>query len=200
MDTLLTLHRISVIVFLFIYLIKTFLLLANQHTTLERFVKATKVTEMIVSALFLITGIWLFVEIGAIKNMQIIKLIAVFVSIPLAVVGFKKKNKALALVALLLIIAAYGLAEMSKKKPYPVKQVEATASAEEIYKVNCASCHGDDGARQLGGAKDLSTSMITKDEAKVIIAKGKNNMAGFESVLTPEQIDAVAEYVQKLKK
>lgn len=200
METLLTLHRISAVVFLLIYLIKTFLLVANQHNTLERVTRATKVTEMIVSTLFLVTGVWMFVEIGSIKTFQIYKLVAVFAAIPLAIVGFKKKKKALAVISLLLIIAAYGLAEMSKKKPYPVKEVASTASAQEIYKINCASCHGDDGTRQLGGAKDLSMSMITKDEAKLIIAKGKNNMAGFESVLSPEQIDAVAEYVQTLKK
>jgi mono/diheme cytochrome c family protein len=200
MENLLTVHKVSVVLFLLIYLVKTFLLLSNQHATLERMTKITKVPEMIVSVLFLITGIWMFVEIGSIKQLQIFKLVAVFASIPLAIVGFKKKNKALAAIAMILIIAAYGLAEMSKKKPYPAKAISEEANGVEIYKAHCNSCHGEDGTKGLGGAADLSHSTISKEEAVTVINHGKNNMAGFETVLSGKQIDAVADYIQTLKK
>jgi mono/diheme cytochrome c family protein len=200
MENLLLIHKVSVILFLLIYLVKTFLLLANRHQQLDQITKVTKVPEMIVSAAFLITGVWMFAEIGAIKQMQIFKLIAVFASIPLAIVGFKKKNKGLAALALLLIIAAYGLAEMSRKKPYPAKEISADANGIDIYKANCNSCHGEDGTKALGGAADLSKSMISKEEATTVIRMGKNNMAGFEGVLSAQQIDAVADYIQTLKK
>jgi uncharacterized membrane protein SirB2 len=200
MENLLVIHRVSVVLFLMIYLVKTFLLLANKQDLLDRMTKVTKVPEMIVSTLFLVTGIWMFIEVGAIKQLQIIKLIAVFLAIPLAIIGFKKKNKALALISLLLIIASYGLAEMSKKHPYPSKAISEEASGLDVYQANCSSCHGDDGTKGLGGAADLSHSQISKDEALTVIRMGKNNMAGFENVLSAKQIDAVADYIQTLKK
>lgn len=200
MENLLLIHKVSVILFLVIYLVKTALLLSNQITPLEKITRVTKAPEMIVSVLFLVTGIWMFVEIGAIKQMQIIKLIAVFVSIPLAVVGFKKRNKGLALMSLILIIAAYGLAEMSKKKPYGAKEISATANGVEIYATNCAMCHGEDGKKGLAAATDLSTSALSKEEAVAVITDGRKNMAAYKNVLSTEQIDAVADYIQTLKK
>ena len=119
---LVRIHVISVVMFLLTYLIKTVLLFTSK-STLEKYSAATKVSEMIISALFLITGLWLFVIIGGIKTMHVIKLILVFISIPLAVIGFKKHKRGLALISLILIVGAYGLAEMSKSKPFIPKKV-----------------------------------------------------------------------------
>ena len=76
-------HGISVMLFLLTYVIKTILLFTSKGM-LEKYSKVTKVPEMIISTLFLVTGIWLFVILGGIKTMQIIKLVLVFLSIPLA--------------------------------------------------------------------------------------------------------------------
>ena len=123
---LLLIHKICVTAFLVIYLIKTILLLSGAQSALDRFAKIFKVPEMIISTGFLVTGIWMYTQIGAIKSMQIIKLVAVVASIPLAVIAFKKKNKALAVLSFVLILMAYGLAEMSKKQPYPVSKSETS--------------------------------------------------------------------------
>ena len=109
-------HLLVVILFLLIYLIKTTLLLMNKQETLMKFSKMVKVPEMIVSTLFLVTGIYMLTQVPEIKSLLIIKIAAVFLSIPLAVIGFKKQNKILAVASLLLIVGAYGLAEMSKKQ------------------------------------------------------------------------------------
>lgn len=196
-------HKISVIVFLLIYLIKTILLLMNNPGGLQRFTKIVKVPEMIVSALFLITGVWMFVEIGSIKTLQIVKLAAVALAIPLAVIGFKKSNKGLAIASLLLIILSYGFAEMAKKKPYPAKTTEASSNdnvGQTAYEANCALCHGGNGTKGLNGAKDLSVSALDKGAIMEIITNGKGTMPAYKEVLSETEIGATADYVLTLKK
>src|SRR3954469_25112700 len=98
-------HLISVNLFLLIYLVKTVLLLTNKNEGLARFTKMVKVPEMIISTLFLATGIYLLVQVGTTK-LLLIKIGMVVLSIPVAIIGFKKKNKILALLSLLMIIGA----------------------------------------------------------------------------------------------
>ncbi len=194
-------HLLSVIIFLLIYLIKTTLLLANKNENLEKFTKIIKVPEMIISTLFLATGIYLLTQIPEIKSLLIIKIIAVFVSIPLAIIGFKKKNKALAVISLLLIIGAYGLAEMSKKEKTKAMETIAPSdvNSKELFDASCVTCHGVDGKLGLMGAPDLSLSMIDLVTRIDIIKNGKGGMTAFGGSLNDEQIVAVAEYVETLR-
>src|SRR2546423_9324679 len=111
--SLVTIHVIVVNIFVLIYFIKIILLFTNI-SSLEKCSKAIRIPEMVVSTLFLVTGIWLYVILSAIKTLQIIKLACILISIPLAVTGFKKLNKAMAVLSFLLIVGAYGLAEMAK--------------------------------------------------------------------------------------
>ena len=204
--TLLTIHKISVIIFLLIYLVKTILLVANQNENLEKFKKLTKVLEMIVSAAFLITGVWMLVQIGSIKTLQIIKIILVLASIPVAVIAYKKSNKALAIISLLMIIMAYGLAEMSKKQKAigadesGLKSTDTAVLGQSVYTAYCVKCHGEDGKKRFMGANDLSLTTMDKSGIANIVTNGKESMTPFKDVLNDQQIQAVAEYVQTLKK
>jgi uncharacterized membrane protein SirB2 len=199
-----TTHIIVVNLFLLIYLIKTILLFANQNV-LQKFTKVIRVPEMIISTLFLVTGIWLFVILGAIKMLQIIKLALIVVSIPLAVVGFKKMNKALALISFLLIVGAYGLAEVAKKKPFIPVAVIAKGIGEEfkgfkVYASNCSMCHGQDGKKMYRDAADLSTSALDASLIPQMIREGSNGkMPSFNGTLSEEEINAVAAYVLTLR-
>ena len=194
-------HLLVVILFLLIYLIKTTLLLMNKQETLMKFSKMVKVPEMIVSTLFLVTGIYMLTQVPEIKSLLIIKIAAVFLSIPLAVIGFKKQNKILAVASLLLIIGAYGLAEMSKKQKSKSMDAisESTVNGEELYNASCVSCHGADGKLALMGAKDLTQSAMDLNAKVEIIKNGKNAMSPFGAMLNDEQIKAVAEYTETLK-
>lgn len=198
-------HLLSVILFLGIYVIKTILLLANKNEALQKFTKKFKVPEMIISTLFLGTGIYLLVKSGTVDSFIYIKLIAVAISIPLAIVGFKKGNKVLAVLSLLLLFMAYGLAEMHTKRVMkgtiivpPVS--ENLVSGADLYMQNCTPCHGEKGDARLSGAPDLTVS--TKDETQQmeVISKGKGLMPAYGGRLTDDQIKALAEYVQTLKK
>lgn len=195
-------HLLTVILFLTIYLIKTLLLLMNKEEALAKFSKGFKVPEMIISFLFLGTGIYMMIQLPEIKSLLIIKIAAVLLSIPLAVIGFKKKNKMLAVASLILIIGAYGLAEMSKKQKSKSMEgiSESNINGQELYSASCAKCHGEDGKLNLLGAKDLSISTMDLNARIEIIKNGKNAMTPFSGMLNEEQIKAVAEYTETLKK
>jgi uncharacterized membrane protein SirB2 len=191
-------HRISVTLFFLIYVIKTVLLLSNRQDLLQKFTKATKVVEMIVSALFLITGVYLMTLLHKIPAMLWVKVALVLGSIPVAVIGFKKGNKILAALSLLMITASYGLAEVQKKKRERGELTETVSAnnvnGKEIYESKCTLCHGSDGKAGLSGASDLSASTLTTDSIKLIILHGRNTMVPVD--VTEEQAAAVAAYVE----
>ena len=200
--TILLIHKIVVTLFLVHYVVKLVLLFANKEG-LVTYTKATRIIEMIISVLFLVTGVWLVVN-SQISMLMVVKLVCVFASIPLAIVGFKKGNKMLATLAILLILGAYGLAEVNKKQKSTVKVDTSNLSdplaiGKQIYNVNCSNCHGEDGKLGMSGAKDLSLTTLTADEQKAVIKNGKGNMPPY-GTLTEQQLDGLAQYIATLKR
>ena len=187
-------HTLFVVLFTLIYLIKTILLLSDKDELLEKFKKKTKVLEMIVSFGFLATGIYLMTRLPEINMFLIIKIILVLASIPLAVVGYKKKNKVLATLSFFLIIVAFGLAQKSKNEK--AGHEIAAVSGKEIFEEKCTLCHGSNGKLGVSGAKDLSVSVLDHKNMVTVITDGKNTMASYKAVLTIEQIEAVANYIE----
>lgn len=193
-------HKISVILFLLIYLVKTILLLSNQKNALVRVTNVIRIPEMIISFLFLITGVYMITQLPEIKTLLIIKIVFVLASIPLAVVGFKKSNKLLASLSLFLIIMAYGFAEMSKKPSQKNTEVAISNDGNILYSSYCANCHGEDGTLGLAGAANLSITSLNKESIYDVIKNGKGAMPGMGGTLTEEQIKSVSEYITTLKK
>ncbi len=191
-------HFAVVTIFFLIYLIKTALLLANKNEELQSFTKKVKILEMLVSFLFLATGVYLMFQLPEIKPLLIIKITIVFLSIPLAVVGFKKANKGLATLAFVLILGAFGIGEMMKNKKAVVTEnavnADGSINAQELYSANCKSCHGDNGKLNMAGAFDLSTTQLGNDSIASIILNGRNTMPKVNG-LTQEQAQAIAAYV-----
>jgi mono/diheme cytochrome c family protein len=193
--------------FLITYVIKTVLLFANKKS-LDSYAKATKVPEMIISFAFLVSGIWLFAIIGGIKYFQIIKLACVFISIPLAVIGFKRHKKGLALASLFLIIMAYGLSEMSRSLPYiPAKATAGQSNTNSlvaegavVYQANCAFCHGTDGKKKYRDATDLTISGYTEDNiTKIVLEGSKGKMPAYKLKISDAQIAAVSAFVRGMR-
>jgi cytochrome c6 len=78
--------------------------------------------------------------------------------------------------------------------------VEATKSGSVLYEEKCMLCHGADGKQNTMGAADLSTSTLNHETVVAIITSGKNSMKAFSPELNAEQIEAVAKYVETLRK
>jgi mono/diheme cytochrome c family protein len=198
-------HRILVSLFLLQYLVKLILLLTNKKEELAKYTKVTRIPEMLVSVGFLVTGGWLLIQMADISKFMVIKLVCVLAAIPIAIVGFRKGNKALATLAVVLVLAAYGLAEMNVKAMAGGKVDTSTAKdpmemGKMVYQdKNCVNCHGADGKLGVNGAKDLSVTTLSMDEEKAIIKNGKSPMPAY-SDLSDEQLKAVAEYIGTFKK
>jgi mono/diheme cytochrome c family protein len=205
-NIILRIHTISVMLFLLSYLLKTIFLLSSR-SLLDKYTRATKVPEMIISFVFLVTGIWLFVIIGGIKTFQIIKLICVFLSIPLAVIGFKKYKKGLALISLMLIVAAYGLAEMSRNKPFIASKAEMDhnntnagfSNGAVLYQSNCVFCHGKDGKKMYRGATDLTVSTASEEGIISKVKDGSEQMPAYKGILSEQELTALAVYVKGIR-
>jgi mono/diheme cytochrome c family protein len=205
-------HKLVVILFVLLYFIKTILLLANKKEGLEKFKKVTKIPEMVISFLFLATGLVMIFQLPSINQFMIFKIVAVFASIPLAVIGFKKGNKMLAGLAMLLIIGSYGLAEMSRRYVEKVEVAQGTVTdasvsnydalvhGKALFEGNCVACHGADGQAGIAGSKDLTITQLDGAGLKNIIVNGKNAMPPYKKVLNEQEVDALTKYVQSMKK
>lgn len=191
-------HTLVVTLFLIIYVIKTVLLLSNKRDLLTSFNKKIKVPEMIISFLFLATGIFLLTQLpfgGKYDYLLWIKLAMVFTSIPVAIIGFKKHNKILAALSLLLITGSYGLAEVYGKRKGIAKETTMALSndGKTLYEANCKLCHGDDGKLGVSGAKDLTATTLDVNGIKEVILHGQNMMQPVP--VSDDQAAAIAEYV-----
>jgi cytochrome c551/c552 len=191
------LHKTTVILFLALYLFKWVALTFNVEGLKAFFAKkGLRIFEMVISTLFLVTGFYLLLKMPAElrSNLLWIKIALVFASIPLAVIGFKRSNKILATLSVLLIITSYGLAEMHKKRPI----AEAETGKAIFNANNCGVCHGADGKLMLNGAKDFTKSTLSRAEIEHRILNGKNAMPAYNK-MTPEQLKMVTDYVESLR-
>lgn len=68
------------------------------------------------------------------------------------------------------------------------------------FKTYCVTCHGKDGKLGLSGAANLSASTLSKQEAIEVISNGRKLMAPYKSILSPQEIEAVADYILTLRK
>lgn len=107
---------------------------------------------------------------------------------------------------MVLIIGAYGLAEMSKNKSFIPKKVELANSNQSIfeqgaviYQQNCAFCHGTDGKKMYRNAPDLTLSLLNEDAITQSVREGsKGKMPAYNLIISDENIAAVSKYVNSL--
>jgi len=157
------------------------------------------------STVFLLTGVYLLTTLPQIKPLIWVKIGAVLVSIPLAIIGFKKSNKPLAVLSIVLLFGSYGLAEVAKKQvvkgdaPQLAEGASRAEKAAALYISYCQMCHGADGALQMANATNLQTSKLTDPEIAEILLKGKNRMQSFGK-LPEEDRTLLMEHIKTLRK
>lgn len=187
-------HYLVVVLFLLIYVVKTILLLSDRNDLLLRFSKFIRIPEIVISFLFLCTGIYLLTQLPVIPGMIWIKLGLIFSSIPIAVAGFRKYNKVLGSLSLVMITIAFAIGEVSHTKKISADNSGiAVNDGEALYNNNCALCHGSDGKLGAAGAKDLSITTLETAGITTIILNGKGAMPAAQ--VTNAQADAIAAYV-----
>ncbi|HNQ11751.1 MAG TPA: SirB2 family protein [Bacteroidia bacterium] len=198
-------HKLVVIIFLILAIIRFILMMSGNQKALDSFVKKFKVPDMIISTLFLLTGIYLSVYTGN-KGMWLwVKIAAIVLTIVLAVIGYKKQNKLLVFLSVLCLVYVYGISETKspvfkmENKSQAFENVSVDQLGQSIFESQCIVCHGADGKLGVSGAKDLTQSKLSAEERLNIIRNGKNSMIPYQKVLSEEQILAVAEYVETLK-
>jgi len=72
----------------------------------------------------------------------------------------------------------------------------ASSNPEDIYKSTCIGCHGDQYQGVVGPS--LKNTGLSKDEVKDILKNGKGTGMP-ANLVNAEQIDAMAEWVSKIK-
>ena len=204
-------HKLVVVLFILIYLTKAILLLMGNNEILDKFNKKIKIPEMVVSALLFITGIIMLNNIADFNLIFTIKLTIVVAAIPIAVIAYKKYNKLLAILALIMLISAYGMAEMFKAQFGKRKEVtevitdptnseyNATVHGAALFTAQCIVCHGADGKASFSGAKDLTLSIKSNDEIIETIKSGKNTMPKMGSIYSEDELKALAVYITSLR-
>lgn len=207
------LHVTVVCVFIFLYAAKVFLLLANKSAALDKLRRKTKLADAVLGSLILVTGVFLLIKTPVVETYLLVKIVLVIASIPIGIIAMKKMDKALAIAAALIYVYVFAVAKTDslqlKKEAFVTPAFQsgtATDSAhtiregEVIFAAKCVLCHGKDGRLQLNGAKDLSVSTLTNAETIELIKSGNGLMPGFKDEFNEEQLNALAGYVEGLRK
>lgn len=206
-------HKLVVTLFVAIYVVKTFLLLVGSKGGLAKFSKFIKIPEMVISLLFLVTGGIMVMHVANFGFVFVLKLILVFASIPVAIIAFKKEKKLLAFISLLMLLGAYGLAEVHKymfsRNYHDFKEevitdpnasnYDLSLHGKALFNAQCAVCHGEDGTAGLSGAKNLQKSQMNNEQILEIINNGKNTMPKMEGKYTEQELKALVQYVKELR-
>lgn len=112
MDMLRHLHWLFIALYLLSFLTKSYLFLAGNGNTYEKFRKRTLIIENVLAVAFLATGIAMLVQNPGYLSggWMHVKLTLVVVAIPLGIVGFRKNSKALVFLAATCFVAVLAMA------------------------------------------------------------------------------------------
>lgn len=212
MDTgMLHTHNLVVSLYLLQLLVRVVMMVAASPTTVEKYVKAMRVPHIVLSILMVATGTFLmFRTPGGTQPYILVKLLLVLASIPLGVIGSKRKSVALTAFAFLLLA---GTMVIAYTKPAFLRSSSSTAvkgskegldmtkvkAGQPLYELRCTLCHGADGAAGFQKAADLSASKMADADILTIIKNGKGVMPP-NSDLGEAEVEQVKEYVKYLRK
>ena len=117
----------------------------------------------------------------------------------------KTPLEAPAAIALILVLLAV-LPELASAEKSP--PAAGNAAARSTFKLQCSSCHGQNGAGDTSVGKNLKAADLRSAEVQKqsdaqlaqVISDGRRNMPSFSDSLTQDQIRALVAYIRKLAK
>jgi len=83
--------------------------------------------------------------------------------------------------------------------PTTTIEVKSAMSGKEVYAMYCVACHGANGKMAFSGATDLSASKLDLDTRILQITHGKGIMNAFKKIISEEEIQNVAVYIEELR-
>lgn len=104
---------------------------------------------------------------------------------------------------------ASGPAEVVRLASLDASLIVAAPSGRDLYKKQCAACHGDAGKGNGPAAAALSPKpadltdpermdQFSDEDLLELIGNGKGTMPGFARLLKPDELNAVVEYLRSL--
>jgi mono/diheme cytochrome c family protein len=94
------------------------------------------------------------------------------------------------------IAATPALADVTDEAAAPVSQ-KYGFDVKKLFATRCSWCHQGYGMKQADGPK-LAGTHLSYEQVITQIVVGKSPMPGFRKQLSPEQIQALAEYIKAL--
>jgi uncharacterized membrane protein SirB2 len=191
-------HETFATLYVLLFLIKLVALFSGNELTLSRIRRKTKILEMILPTLFLITGVYLaYTSRGYVgESWFITKLILLALAVVLGILTFKKKSRVLGVLTLLIFIY---IIMLSYRKSIDLGK-PATNDGAALFNSKCASCHGEAGNKPVPGAADLRASTLDDNAILTKINNGGDVMPAFKSTLSESQKAALVQYVKGLRK
>ena len=110
------LHLTVVTIFILLFTVKLVLLLINRREQLDVLRAKTKIIEMVLGSLILLTGGFLLYNAAVKETWMFVKLAGFVALIPMAIVGLKKGNKPLVIFSYLGFVYFYGVSETKSLK------------------------------------------------------------------------------------
>ncbi len=112
--------------------------------------------------------------------------------------------RAAAIALILVLLAAFSEPASAGKSP----PASGNAAATSTFKLQCSSCHGQNGAGDTSIGKSLKAADLRSAEVQKqsdaqlaqVIGEGRKSMPSFSDSLTQDQIRALVSYIRKLAK
>lgn len=76
----------------------------------------------------------------------------------------------------------------------------ASLEGGKLYKQNCTTCHGRRGGLGISGATNLKKSNIELNQRVAMMYFGKGKMLTYKDALKPEEMVAIATFLESMRK
>lgn len=206
-------HFATTTLYIVFFLVKVVLVLTNKEEQLKVFKKKTLVLEISLPLIFIITGVIMLMQGSPLYHFAGAawfhpKMTGMVLGIILGIIGIKKMNKVLVVIALFCFLSIHGYTEMQEAKMNKGTTenlstsdlaTEEHLSDEKIFQTHCANCHRGSEEKNLAGAPVLAHSTLNFEEKVAKIKSGGGGMTAFEKILKAQEIISLVHYIDSAK-